>query len=68
MRARARLQRPPDGAREQLSEVCGPILHRIAEMGDRRGLEVIQTQARSSGNGLFPDMKVRCMRCADKGT
>jgi hypothetical protein len=32
-------------------------LHRIAELGDARGLEIIQAQATRQGIDLFPDMK-----------
>jgi len=32
-------------------------LHRIAELGDARGLEIIQTQADREGIDLFPKMK-----------
>jgi hypothetical protein len=32
-------------------------LHRIAELGDARGLEIIQAQADRQGIDLFPDMK-----------
>lgn len=44
---------PEDGHPEGLRE----DLHRIAELGDARGLEIIQTQADRKGIDLFPELK-----------
>ena len=41
------------GAEDSYPEGLRADLHRIAELGDRRGLEVIQTQARPSGHRSF---------------
>jgi hypothetical protein len=45
------------GAEDTYPEGLRADLHRIAELGDARGLEVIQTQADRQGIDLFPDMK-----------
>jgi hypothetical protein len=45
------------GAEDSYPEGLRADLHRIAELGDSRGLEVIQTQADRQGIDLFPDMK-----------
>jgi hypothetical protein len=45
------------GAEESYPEGLRGDLHRIAELGDARGLEIIQTQAKRQGIDLFPDMK-----------
>ncbi|KMK65967.1 hypothetical protein [Puniceibacterium sp. IMCC21224] len=55
--ARGALHELLTGAEDSYPEGLRADLHRIAELGDRRGLEVIQTQADRQGINLFPDMK-----------
>ena len=55
--ARGALHNLLTGAEDSYPEGLRADLHRIAELGDRRGLEVIQTQADRQGIDLFPDMK-----------
>lgn len=45
------------GPEDSYPEGLRADLHRIAELGDARGLEIIQTQADRQGIDLFPDMK-----------
>ena len=55
--AREALEKLLTGAEESYPEGLRGDLHRIAELGDARGLEIIQTQAKRQGIDLFPDMK-----------
>lgn len=55
--ARAALYDLLTGSEDSYPDGLRADLHRIAELGDRRGLEVIQTQADRQGIDLFPDMK-----------
>ena len=50
------------GSEDACPEGLRADLHRIAELGDARGLEIIQAQADRQGINLFPDLKA-----ADKG-
>lgn len=45
------------GAEDQYPEGLRADLHRIAELGDARGLEIIETQADRQGIDLFPELK-----------
>jgi hypothetical protein len=56
--ARGALHNLLTGAEDSYPEGLRADLHRIAELGDRRGLEVIQTQADRQGIDLLPDMKI----------
>jgi hypothetical protein len=56
--ARAALQKLLTGAEDNYPEGLRGDLHRIAELGDARGLEIIQAQADRQGIDLFPDMKI----------
>jgi hypothetical protein len=51
--AREDLQTLLTGAEESYPEGLRGDLHRIAELGDARGLEIIQTQAKRQGIDLF---------------
>ena len=55
--ARDALQKFLAGAEDTYPEGLRADLHRIAELGDARGLEIIQTQADRQGIDLFPEMK-----------
>ncbi len=55
--ARKALQEFLAGAEEYYPEGLRSDLHRIAELGDARGLEIILTQADREDIDLFPDMK-----------
>ena len=55
--ARESLQAFLAGAEDTYPEGLRADLHRIAELGDARGLEIIQTQADREGIDLFPKMK-----------
>lgn len=55
------------GAEDSYPEGLRADLHRIAELGDRRGLEVIQTQADRQSIDLFPDMKTGDEDAPNKG-
>lgn len=55
--ARKALQEFLAGAEENYPEGLRSDLHRIAELGDARGLEIILTQADREDVDLFPDMK-----------
>jgi len=55
--ARESLQAFLAGAEDTYPEGLRADLHRIAELGDARGLEIIQTQADREGIDLFPEMK-----------
>ena len=55
--ARKALQDLLAGAEENYPEGLRGDLHRIAELGDARGLEIIQAQADREGIDLFPEMK-----------
>ena len=55
--ARDSLQAFLAGAEDTYPEGLRADLHRIAELGDARGLEIIQTQADREGIDLFPEMK-----------
>ncbi len=55
--ARDALQDLLTGAEDSYPEGLRGDLHRIAELGDARGLEIIQAQASRQGTDLFPDMK-----------
>jgi hypothetical protein len=55
--ARESLQEFLAGAEDTYPEGLRADLHRIAELGDARGLEIIQTQADREGIDLFPEMK-----------
>ena len=55
--ARKALQEFLAGAEENYPEGLRSDLHRIAELGDTRGLEIILTQADREDIDLFPDMK-----------
>jgi len=55
--ARKALQEFLAGAEENYPEGLRGDLHRIAELGDARGLEIILTQADREDIDLFPDMK-----------
>jgi len=55
--ARDALQNLLTGSEDSYPEGLRGDLHRIAELGDGRGLEVIQTQADRQGICLFPELK-----------
>ena len=55
--AREALEKLLSGAEDSYPEGLRGDLHRIAELGDARGLEIIQAQAARQGVDLFPDMK-----------
>lgn len=55
--ARKALQGFLAGAEENYPEGLQGDLHRIAELGDTRGLEIIQAQADREGIDLFPEIK-----------
>ena len=55
--AREALEKLLTGAEDSYPEGLRGDLHRIAELGDARGLEIIQAQAARQGVDLFPDMK-----------
>jgi hypothetical protein len=55
--ARAALQALLSGAEDSYPEGLRGDLHRIAELGDTRGFEIIQAQAHRQGIDLFPEMK-----------
>jgi hypothetical protein len=55
--ARKALQDFLAGVEENYPEGLRGDLHRIAELGDTRGLEIIQAQADREGIDLFPEMK-----------
>lgn len=55
--AREKLQAFLAGAEESYPEGLRGDLHRIAELGDARGLEIILNQADRHGVNLFPELK-----------
>ncbi|MBB5220104.1 hypothetical protein HNP73_000025 [Amaricoccus macauensis] len=55
--ARTALESLLTGSEDSYPEGLRADLHRIAELGDARGLEIIQTQADRQGINLFPEMK-----------
>jgi hypothetical protein len=55
--AREALEKLLTGAEDSYPEGLRGDLHRLAELGDARGLEIIQAQAARQGVDLFPDMK-----------
>lgn len=64
--ARDALQKLLAGAEDKYPEGLRGDLHRIAELGDARGLEIILTQADRQGVDLFPEMKTADQEAPNK--